>query len=260
MTLVKGALPVPALRTPFKAEASPFAPRSAPPSVRADRDEFVGPASSSAFPALAWLDPLSYESANPKELPYKQASEIKISKDVQAQRTPEGIREALRLGKIGNGSMWYDFAKEYGKKFGPIKGAKGMALLKAVMGINGVNNKILKNKFDAKRPYEADPSISFEGPKPQGSSHPSSHTATAYAAATVMSHLWPERKEEFMNAAAEVARSRVYAGAHFAGDVAAGARYGSEFAKDLIKGFTANPFKLAIKGGANAVDFIDDLF
>ena len=60
----------------------------------------------------------------------------------------------------------------------------------------------------------------------------------AYACATLMSALWPERSQEFEAAAANVSRSRIYLGIHYAGDVSAGARLGVQVAQNILASVT----------------------
>lgn len=203
--------------------------------------DVVEPKAPSKFPALAWLDPLTYHPADPSKLPAEQASELAISHAAQDARTPEQDAIALDLAKHGANDLWLQFAKEYRHHVGPLKGWAGTALLEAVVAGDGIKNQIEKLKTNEPRPFEVDPTLHKLGGDPGGSSYPSGHAMSAYAAATVMSSLWPERKAEFFAAAADVARSRVYAGVHFAGDVAEGAREGVKFANDMLKTLGRQP-------------------
>lgn len=194
------------------------------------------PANANLFPALSWLDPASYKVADPSKLPYQQQNEIDIVKAAQAQRTPQQDAIALDLANRGTFSMWMDYADQYGSKAGWLEGMKLKAKLALALGVDGVADAIGKNQSNEPRPFQVDPSITPVGGDPGGTSYPSGHAASAYAAATVLASYMPDRAAEFFQAAANVARSRVYLGVHFAGDVAAGAQLGmgvgSKFAED----------------------------
>ncbi len=178
------------------------------------------------FPALEWLDPTTYRPADPSKLPAQQQSEIDLVKAAQAARTPEQTEIALDLANRGKFSMWMDYADQYAKQKGPLAGALLKARLAFAIGVDGIADVLKKTQVHEPRPFQVDPSIERLGGDPAGSSYPSGHTATAYTAAQVLADAWPERKGEFFAAAANVARSRVYLGVHFPGDVAAGARLG----------------------------------
>ena len=67
-------------------------------------------------------------------------------------------------------------------------------------------------------------------PTPSSPSHPSTSTTIAKAAATVMSHYFPERTEEWMSIAEEIGNSRVWSGVHFPADVKQGHILGARVA------------------------------
>ena len=185
------------------------------------------------FPALDWLDPAKYRPADPKKLPAQQQSEIDLVKAAQASRTPEQTAIALDLANRGAFSLWMGYADQYAKEKGPIAGALLKAKLAFAIGVDGIADVLKKESVHEPRPYQVDPSIEKLGGDPGGSSYPSGHAASAYTAAEVLADAWPERKGEFFAAAANVARSRVYLGVHFPGDVAAGARLGMDVGSDL---------------------------
>ena len=78
------------------------------------------------------------------------------------------------------------------------------------------------------RPNEVDPSIRTIGKVHKDASYPSGHTSSAYAAATVLSTLWPSRAHEFGWWARQAGLSRVHAGVHFPSDVQMGAQLGTD--------------------------------
>jgi undecaprenyl-diphosphatase len=68
------------------------------------------------------------------------------------------------------------------------------------------------------RPGEPDPLVTI----PHSHSFPSGHTATSFAAATVLSYCEPRAAPAFYVLAAAIAYSRLYVGAHFPLDVLGG--------------------------------------
>jgi membrane-associated phospholipid phosphatase len=86
-------------------------------------------------------------------------------------------------------------------------------------------SSLVKDAVDRPRPF-ADGGIHAVGRLPGGSSFPSGHAATAFAAATVVAILAPRLRVPAHVLAALVAFSRVYLGVHFLSDVLAGAVLG----------------------------------
>lgn len=84
-----------------------------------------------------------------------------------------------------------------------------------------------KDLTDRARPSIADPSILVEGGLPGSSAMPSSHAATAFAAAVVIALVHPRLRWWVLGLAALVAVSRVYLGVHHLGDVLVGAALGA---------------------------------
>jgi undecaprenyl-diphosphatase len=72
------------------------------------------------------------------------------------------------------------------------------------------------------RPNEPDPLVTI----PHSHSFPSGHTATSFAAATVLTALVPRAAPAFFVLAAAIAYSRLYVGVHFPLDVVGGAVIG----------------------------------
>ncbi len=84
----------------------------------------------------------------------------------------------------------------------------------------------VKSFFRRKRPFIDIIRALVVGKKPGTWSFPSGHTASSFAAATILSRCWPAGAKLFYIVAAMVGFSRVYVGAHYPGDVAAGASVG----------------------------------
>jgi membrane-associated phospholipid phosphatase len=91
-----------------------------------------------------------------------------------------------------------------------------------VWGTLGVNYAV-KLAVGRERPAPADALI----PLPSSSSFPSSHAAMSVAAAFALTRAQPDLAAVWWVAAAAMAASRVYVGAHRTGDVVAGAALGA---------------------------------
>ena len=102
--------------------------------------------------------------------------------------------------------------------FGAAAAATGAASLAA---------HLLKEAFDRVRPPVADPGLGSLASVPDNPSFPSGHSATAFAAATVVAILSPRLRPWALAIAAAVALSRLYLRVHFPLDVVGGALLGA---------------------------------
>lgn len=143
-----------------------------------------------------------------------------------AHQNPAAIKFTEYMDKRGATGIWMDFAKQYRRNTGFVRGWLGTGLMLAAMGATTLKTQLAKSGYDRLRPYQLDPNIKPIGHLPRDASYPSGHSSAAFAAATVMSHLWPARAHEFGWWANQAALSRVHAGVHFPSDVAMGAQVG----------------------------------
>ncbi|MCW2960800.1 MAG: phosphatase family protein [Thermoleophilia bacterium] len=143
-------------------------------------------------------------------------------------RTPGLDATAVEFDERGGWRLWQQEAKEYREHAGFLPGIFGTLRMDAAIGVAALKTSFTKRQIHAKRPYELDPSIAPLGPRPADSSFPSGHAVASMAAATVLSHLWPERRAHYENLAASVRWARVYSGVHFPSDVLAGAAVGKD--------------------------------
>jgi membrane-associated phospholipid phosphatase len=146
--------------------------------------------------------------------------------NARANQSPEATRFTEYMADRGGFGLWMDFAKQYRKNVGFLRGWMGTGLMLASMGATSLKTQLAKRGYDRLRPYQADPSIKTIGKLPKDASYPSGHTSAAYSAATVLSHLWPARAQEFGWWARQAGLSRVHAGVHFPSDVQMGAQLG----------------------------------
>lgn len=146
--------------------------------------------------------------------------------NARANASPEAVRFTEYLSDRGGFGIWKDFAKQYRQTTGFVRGWVGTGLMMAAVGVTTLKAQMAKRSYDRLRPYQVDPSIRTIGKLPKDASFPSGHASSAYAAATVLSTLWPARAQEFGWWARQTALSRVHAGVHFPSDVQVGAQLG----------------------------------
>jgi undecaprenyl-diphosphatase len=124
------------------------------------------------------------------------------------------------LSKVGNhGFVWLAIAVVSSLVW--RRALPFVLTLLAVAAADGLAS-LLKAAIGAKRPAEPDALITI----PHSHSFPSGHTATAFAAATVLSALLPRGAAGFFVLAAAIGYSRIYVGVHWPLDVVGGAVVG----------------------------------
>jgi hypothetical protein len=105
---------------------------------------------------------------------------------------------------------------------------------------NGSGMDALIACWDAKyfywtlRPSQADAGITLTFGLPNHPSYPSGHSCVSSAAATVLTHLFPERATELAGWVTESGLSRMYAGIHYRFDITAGQDLGQAVANWAI--------------------------
>jgi membrane-associated phospholipid phosphatase len=88
--------------------------------------------------------------------------------------------------------------------------------------------------YNRPRPSEMDHKLPTAAAVPNSPSYPSEHSATAWAAATVLAHLLPSEGPAFLALADQDGKSRVRAGVQFPSDDDAGAELGRRVAAQVI--------------------------
>lgn len=159
---------------------------------------------------------------------WREAHELQQVRQLNhaANLNPQAARFTEYLTDRGGFGIWMDMAKQYRRTAGFLRGWAGTGMMLAAMGATTLKTQLAKRSYDRLRPYQVDPSIRTIGKLPKDASYPSGHTSSAYAAATVLSHLWPARAHEFGWWARQTGLSRVHAGVHFPSDVQMGAQVG----------------------------------
>lgn len=107
-------------------------------------------------------------------------------------------------------------------------------IIKAYLEV-GVNILIAKRAFKRPRPFVSNPLIKPCIPLEKSYAYPSGHTTLARALAHVLAHKYPERAEQFIQRADQVAFHRVLGGVHHPSDIVAGKKLGDALARKLLK-------------------------
>ena len=92
-----------------------------------------------------------------------------------------------------------------------------------------------KQIWDRPRPSHLDKKIKPLVDLPLGSSYPGTNSTVAYTWATILSTAFPNRKEELMAQADQIAQNRVLAGVQYPSDIAAGKILGEAIGEKLLR-------------------------
>lgn len=111
---------------------------------------------------------------------------------------------------------------------------KAQPLVTKVMSFTERVSMYIKKQYHRARPYETDSRIQPCVEKPVGNTaYPSSHAAMGYAAACVLSEIYPEKSEELEAYGREIGELRAIVGVHHPSDVKAGQSLGSDICDRL---------------------------
>ncbi len=116
-----------------------------------------------------------------------------------------------------------------GRRRLPLGAGLGAVSYLAAEGVSG----LLKGVFDRPRPSVVDPAVHPLVAVPHNGSMPSTHAATAFAAALAVGLVHPRLRWPLLALAALIAFSRVWLGVHYPTDVIAGAALGAAIALGL---------------------------
>jgi undecaprenyl-diphosphatase len=116
----------------------------------------------------------------------------------------------------------------------PSAGRALLVLLPSAAGATWIVEHPVKAVFRRRRPFIDNVRALVVGKKPGSWSFPSGHTASSFACAWVLTSIWPRMAPLFYVLASGVGFSRIYVGAHYPGDVASGALFGTALA-ELIR-------------------------
>jgi acid phosphatase (class A) len=92
-----------------------------------------------------------------------------------------------------------------------------------------------KNTYARHRPHQDMPQLTLAIAKPDGFSYPSGHATAAALHAALLAAVLPEHAADFAHQAELAGASRLFGGAHYPSDVAAGRRLGEAIAREMLK-------------------------
>jgi acid phosphatase (class A) len=98
----------------------------------------------------------------------------------------------------------------------------------------GINIQLAKTIYKRPRPYLRNPKIIPCIALEKSYSYPSGHATISRVWGRVLSELYPDRREEFMTKADEVALNRVLGGVHHPSDIVAGKKLGDVLAVEVL--------------------------
>jgi hypothetical protein len=135
---------------------------------------------------------------------------------------------------------WNDIACNdfIGKNFSEVRWARNLALLNMAEFDAAIITWDTKFAYFNPRPSQLDPKIKTLTGLPNFPSYVSGHSTFSGAAATILSHIIPERKTDYEAMAQEAAMSRLYGGIHFRSDCEVGVTVGKkvgQYAVDRAK-------------------------
>lgn len=166
----------------------------------------------------------------------QQRAELEELHAIAAARSAQGTERAMQLDRRAGWETWEATIDLIGRTHGADQARRAAELVRvAAARVDKVSGDA-KRQFDRPRPFQLDPSLTTAVSRPHGNaSHPSGHASGAYAAAIVLASFVPERADELLDLAAEVAFSRLYGGVHFRSDVVVGARIAARITADVLR-------------------------
>jgi acid phosphatase (class A) len=161
----------------------------------------------------------------------EEQKDIETLLDYQNTRTEEQCAKASIEDKV---SLEIFFGGKDGVLTNAeIKKAKKHLTLK--MAITALNIEVAKRHFNRARPYITHPEIKPCIPLEKSKSYPSGHTTLSRMYAIVLGEIFPDRKEQLLERANEIAMHRVLGGVHHPSDIEAGKILGSYLGKKFIR-------------------------
>jgi hypothetical protein len=173
--------------------------------------------------------PPSTSSAEMKE----EVDEVKYySENLTRERLAIVHKWADGVGTYTPPGHWNDIAAEYIRdaKFSEVRAARAFALLNMTMHDAVVSCWDTKFFYFNPRPSQMDNSIKTGTGVPNFPAFTSGHSNFSGSAATVMSYLFPEHSEYFLEQALEASMSRLYGAIHYRSDVEVGLQQGKNVA------------------------------
>lgn len=150
--------------------------------------------------------------------------------DLQASRTPEDEHRCQQEVKLSV----FLFSNVLGDWFN----AQNLPITRQVMDEAKANagqvTTAAKDLYKRIRPPVADPRIHACVPLEHSFSYPSGHTVAGIVWATLLSEIFPEKRDALMARGRQIGDDRALAGMHYPTDVIAGRKLGEEIARRLL--------------------------
>ncbi len=150
---------------------------------------------------------------------------------VQKSRTPEVIAECKRDEKYS----YRLFESVYGSNLNAENSPKFIQMMKDGQATTHQVNDVAKKRFMRKRPYVGHPEVVKSVFTVNGWSYPSGHSMGSFTMAIILGAIFPEKKQAFLDRAAQIAQSRVDAGVHYPSDIKEGEALGKETGAEILK-------------------------
>jgi membrane-associated phospholipid phosphatase len=159
------------------------------------------------------------------------------------RRTPLSNARALfweaAVGGLRNHEYWNLHAGrlllEYGQAANPPRAARAYALLNVAFCDAGVACWDAKYAYWTIQPFQLDREFRTVFPTPNHPSYPAAHACFSMASSLVLGHLFPRDAAALTALGRESGESRVWAGIHYPGDVAAGQQLAQRVAGRAIE-------------------------
>lgn len=127
-------------------------------------------------------------------------------------------------GSITSSGIWLEIANKAmdQENASLTKRLKVRSIL--TMGLEDAFITVFNAKYTywVKRPFMLDPSLQTVLPTPNHPSYPAGHATLSATAATILSHYFPQKRQEWWSMADEACQGRVQAGIHFPIDIKEG--------------------------------------
>jgi hypothetical protein len=168
-------------------------------------------------------------------------AELKGVQEAVAQRTPEQAAAvefwAGGPGTVTPAGIWITIARDLIVRDGldARAAAQVLALTSVAMADGFICCWDAKYAYWMARPITADPTLDVLIPTPPFPSYPSGHATVSAAAATVLSHFFPEDAPSLLQQAVEAKNSRLWGGIHFPIDNEVGALAGAAIGQLVIE-------------------------
>ena len=94
--------------------------------------------------------------------------------------------------------------------------------------------KVIKAKYNRKRPPMVDPDIHPCVDKEETASYPSSHAVRGVVWSRILAEMFPDKKDQLLARGLQIGEDRYIAGIHFPSDVEAGQKLGNAIADKLL--------------------------